>query len=384
MIPSISTPCRTGYLKYCLLLLLFTACRKSNVEAEDPFSRIQSYFDINDPESFYYITSMAESTDGSIVFGAFTSRDGGKVMGSGLYRFREGNTEPIDTETTFQHSSTYRFERIVVYEKDNLLFKYDPDEYAGHEWSVTDLNDRRHSSSCQKDVQGNLWIASRKKSSYDNYRNGILMYDGSAWRHLIPEWKVWSLCFDRTGNVYANTLPESRTANEETGVILKYTAGKWDRIAEAGYITVHYPADPVSGKPTDPQTFLYPSAWFSSMYTDLQDNLWAGTLQRSFIGTEYGCGLYRMGLNGELKERYMTDNSGIPSNSVVSIRADDRENIWVGTYNGGMARLSAQGKWDAVTLPIPKELWNIEHILVRKGSVYSSVQFTGIIELIMD
>ena len=228
-----------------VLITVLTLCICISCDKENPDKfgyEVNYFFDISRPESFHYIFSMAKLNDGCIVFSAFTS----EFRETDLFKFKNGKFEKIDPITYFSGCRTYQYEEIILYEKENLLIKFDPDEINGYRWMVADMNDKGHSATCQKDEQGNIWIASRFSSTYEDFRRGILMYDGLEWQKFVPEWHVWSLCFDKTGNLYANTLPVWNTANEELGVILKYDRMEWKQIAITGYITIDKPNDPVS------------------------------------------------------------------------------------------------------------------------------------------
>ena len=368
-----------------LLLLAITACKHDDEFDPDPDKfdyEVNFFFDPSRPESCHYIFSMAKSNDGSIVFSAHTY----EAQATDLFRFETGKIEKIDPSTYFSGCQTYQYEEVLLYEKENLLIKFDPDEINGHRWMVTDMNDRGHSASCQKDEQGNIWIASRNSSTYDDYRRGILMYDGLEWRKFVPEWHVWSLCFDNSGNLYANTLPVPYTANEQVGVMLKYDHIEWKQMAMAGYITIYNLNDPVSGKPIDPVTYHFSSAWFSSLHIDKDNNLWASSLQRSRIGEEYGGGLYKMTLTGELQDYYHTLNqSKIPSNSILVVRTDSRNNVWTGSYFGGISKLSPDGKWETYMFPEifgDDSFASVECLIIDGDKIYGSLWMAyGLFEL---
>lgn len=356
-----------------LLLLIATSCSNNDdIEPDKPTCEIEYFFDPSHPESCHYIFSMSKSTDGSIVFSAFTNES----QNTDLFKFENKKIEKIDPEIYFSGCRTYQYEKIVLYEKNNLLIKFDPDEKSEDRWMVTDMNDRGHSSTFQKDEQGNIWIASRNSASYEDFRNGFLMYDGSEWREFVTEYHIWSLCFDKLGNLYANTLPVPYTASEELGVILKYDHVKWGQIATVGYITIDK-EDPVPGKPIEPERYYFPTAWFKSLHIDSNNNLWAGSLQRSAIGTDYGCGLYKMTLDGEVLEHYHTlKNSKIPSNSVTEVRIDSQNNVWISTYGSGLSKLLPNGEWE--TYPFSEiynedEQANVECFLIDNDKIYGSL-----------
>jgi hypothetical protein len=374
-------------LHVLFVIALLTACEKNDIDSNSRKFTVNYFFDVNKPETWQYIFSIAKSNDGSIMYSAFTRPNFEEDGSINLFRFKNGNIEKIDPETYFAGCIIYQHDDFVIYEKDNLLFKHEPNDVS-YEWRIADMNNKQHSSDLQKDKSGNIWVTS-SKSVYGAKRKGVIMYNGNEWKPFISEWFVYYICCDKSGNIYANTLPEYGTANEESGVILKYDSNEWKQIASTGYFTIHKPNDPVSGKPTDPEYFYFPRTWFSCLQIDDNNNLWAGTLQRDAVGIEYGCGLDRMNLNGELMEKYTIKDFvipsnpvlNIPSNSVVEVQTDKLNNVWIGMYSAGMAQLSADGKLQTVDFPEILEYLSIEHILIDENKIYGTIQMAGLVEL---
>lgn len=71
---------------------------------------------------------------------------------------------------------------------------------------------------------------------------------------------------------------------------------------------------------------------------DRQKNIWLGT-------RDYG--VYRLSIDNKIEHYDMND--GLPDNSVNSIFQDNENNMWFGTYGGGLARLSTSNvlNWKA-------------------------------------
>ena len=111
-----------NFVKFYILLLLsvsLIACNKDDMDKET--FNVNYFFDENDPESCYYIFSMAKSNDGSIIFSAYTARNQGQKQSTDLYRFNGGIIEKIVPEIYFTNGPTYQYENIKIYEENNLL-----------------------------------------------------------------------------------------------------------------------------------------------------------------------------------------------------------------------------------------------------------------------
>ena len=60
-------------------------------------------------------------------------------------------------------------------------------------------------------------------------------------------------------------------------------------------------------------------------------------LDHWLIGPKDGNGIIKF--DGSEWENYNISNSGLSSNTVFNIVVDEEDNIWCGTYNGGLAKL---------------------------------------------
>ncbi len=70
---------------------------------------------------------------------------------------------------------------------------------------------------------------------------------------------------------------------------------------------------------------------------DKQGNLWFGAKPDEHLGWKGGLAMY----DGQNWKHYTTDNSKLPSNWVTSIAVDTNGVIWVGTWHGGVLRMSS-------------------------------------------
>ena len=70
---------------------------------------------------------------------------------------------------------------------------------------------------------------------------------------------------------------------------------------------------------------------------DKQGNLWFGAKPDEHLGWKGGLAMY----DGQNWRHYTTDNSKLPNNWVTSIAVDTNGVIWVGTWDGGVLRMSS-------------------------------------------
>ncbi|MCK4418027.1 MAG: hypothetical protein KAV99_07650, partial [Candidatus Latescibacteria bacterium] len=75
------------------------------------------------------------------------------------------------------------------------------------------------------------------------------------------------------------------------------------------------------------ETSGLPNYCVSALAIDIQENIWIGT---------YHGGLAKF--DGTNCTRYNKETSGLPSNYVWALAIDAQGNIWVGTYGGGLAK----------------------------------------------
>lgn len=118
--------------------------------------------------------------------------------------------------------------------------------------------------------------------------------------------------------------------------------------------------------------------WVSCFLKDPEDNIYLGLLNRQSVGINYGGGLLRF--DGNQWQSYTVSNSSLPSNSVVSLCLDKEQNLWIGTYGGGVAKIDKNDSWtifDFTNSALPGN--NIEHMEAdQKGNVWVAVQGAGI------
>ncbi len=263
-----------------------------------------------------------------------------------------------------------------IFINDKILFIYDKYENIGCKWSVSNLKNKLHSSRGQTDRYGDIWVASNAWKASDD---GIQKYVRGTWTTYFKGSTFYTLCFDLNGNLYASTLPDF----DEPGVIMRYNYSVWDTVIIC------------SGK----------AKWVPCMHFDNENNLWFGVLSRSNVAPESGDGLYKYsGINIKSKkmsyqnllrmdttqnnnnndiENYTIYNSELPSNSVVDIAIDGKNNKWIAMYSGGVAKLDADGSWKIFnTENSPLTNTSVEHIVVDDSShVWFTVYASGLVKL---
>jgi ligand-binding sensor domain-containing protein len=161
------------------------------------------------------------------------------------------------------------------------------------------------------------------------------------------------LCFDLQGNLLVSTLPESG----QKGTVLKFDGTTWSTVYESPL----------------------PGYWISTMVIDAAGTLWLGELNREAIGNDYGGGLWS--LTGNTLRNYTITNSSLSSNSIVELALDKQENLWIGTYSGGLVKFDRKNTWQTISSdnsPMPG-LNSVELIRSDKeGNIWIAVQFFGL------
>lgn len=117
------------------------------------------------------------------------------------------------------------------------------------------------------------------------------------------------------------------------------------------------------------------------MHFDNENNLWLGVLSRSNVAPESGDGLYKY--DGVNVTNYNIYNSELPSNSVIDIAIDGKNNKWIAMYSGGVAKLGADGSWKIFnTENSPLTNTSVEHIVVDDSNyVWFTVYASGLVKL---
>jgi ligand-binding sensor domain-containing protein len=215
-------------------------------------------------------------------------------------------------------------------------------------WTMDNIGSPHSAGRFKVDKQGNLWEVSSQ---------GLRRFDGQKWTVFntsntpLPTNSVVRVAFDDQENVWLTTLPNPG----ERGYLVKCDGTNW---------TTEYTCDIVH--------------WIPALEISPTGNIWFGISDRNTVGTLYGGGLVRY--DGTNWTNYTISNSGLPSNSVVTLAVDDEENVWVGTYGGGLAKFDGTSQWtvyDVWNSGLPGD--NVELIGIdAMNNKWLGVQFSGL------
>lgn len=346
-------------MRYLTILLLFLliSCKKEPITEpkNELYSEWKNYFDTIDyetPVNHYSNVSMVKLVDHELVFSAFNRLDYSTTGKFSLFTLSNNKVVPIDSSQFFTgYTHLYLNENGIekhIYTNQDYLFVYDKNISYLSEWYITNLHDTHHSARGQIDKPGNIWITSNTIVMDD----GLHMYNGNTWKTWFEGTTFWSVCFDRNGILYASTLPHM----EEHGIIMRYDYTKWDTVIIC------------SGS----------AKWVSCMSFDKENNLWLGVLSRWAVGPVSGDGVYKF--DGKNVTNYSIYNSKLPCNSVVDIAIDEADNKWIGTYSGGMAKLSPDGNWKVYNkgnTPLP--INSVDQIIVdTRMNIWTASSYFGV------
>jgi len=87
-----------------------------------------------------------------------------------------------------------------------------------------------------------------------------------------------------------------------------------------------------------------------TLLEDGHGGLWIGTAMSQTEGQFVGGGLVHRDANGEWTV-FNSDNSGLPHNYISSLLSDGQGGLWAGTLGGGLVHLSANGEWTVSSNP---------------------------------
>lgn len=255
-----------------------------------------------------------------------------------------------------------------IWQQDGLVVYYHTGIYQQYQppyryWSVytTGEGARHKSSKIQVALDGTLWDANYLSIGYpyDGAPVGMRKFDGQGWTVFdtnnspLPTNHVVGLCFDLAGNLLVSTLPPDGQA----GVVMQYDGQQWTTLYTA----------PFTGY------------WIATMVVDTQGVLWMGELNRDAVGVDEGGGVLAW-RDGQLT-RFTAGETKLPSNSVVELTLDEVQNLWVGTYDGGLVRFDRKHQWKTINsdnspMPFPN---SVEHIRFdTEGRLWMAIQFLGL------
>lgn len=343
-----------GLLICCLLLI--TACTKQELlqpqneedNPEEENNNWATFFNIENPETCIYISSLAIYDDETIIFSKHAFSHDYIDNTPLLYIVRKDSLMPIDNNDFSlmlpDLEQVYKDSVKSIWCSNNCIVRYDPNTRPNRNWTVGNTNKKRSEKIIQ-DKQGVIWEASD---------NGLTKYENGKSSQVFSG-MFGEICLDNENNLYVSTLPQNL---DERGVVLKYDYEIWDTI-----ITI------------DNAYF-----WVSSMGFDSFNNLWFGVLYRPNIGIEYGWGLTKF--EDSQFTSYTVQNSELTSNSVVEVCVDNDDNIWIGTYSGGICKYDNMGEWHNYSLNNTySQYQSYEYIIIDKDTnIWASLKSAGLVK----
>jgi hypothetical protein len=335
-------------LRFIYILLLYVSLVSCEKEKKEPnnndTNKWAKYFEETKPETHTYISSLELYDENTVIFSTMEYMDKNP-----LYIVRDDSLIAIDTSNPQKQLPDLKLFYSAIDKKiwcnDNAIICYSPKSKNYMYWRIGSTIGK-NSSFLKKDKNGAIWEAT--------YYDGLLKYTNYSCTQYFNGSLFGEICMDKEKNLYISSLPPY---SNEKGVLIKYNYSTWDTI----------------------YTCSNNSYWVAAMSFDNSNNLWFGVLSRSTIGVEYGGGIIMYDGNNFVE--YSISNSGLTSNSVVELCIDKFDNLWVGTYDGGICKFQNDGTWLNYTFENDIQLsQSFEHIVIDSSlNIWSSIHFIGLI-----
>ena len=274
------------------------------------------------------VESIAEDSNSNIWISSYYSLS--KYNGKEWFAYDTTNFELLDQSFT----RVFEDSLMILWKGTDLMILLK--DYS--EWVVAETSNKHTGGKLKEDYNGNIWFASDQ---------GLEKFDGSSWtiyntnNSPIPTNNIAKFSFDKENNMLVSTMPDFG----EKGLLVKFDGASWSTfyICEEDH------------------------DWIAGLEIDSLDNIWIGILNRGGVSVENGGGLKKY--NGSEWISYDIYTSGLPSNSVVQLCLDNKENIWIGTYDGGVAKFDGEENWivyNKLNSGLPSN--NVERITVDKNN----------------
>jgi ligand-binding sensor domain-containing protein len=258
-------------------------------------------------------------------------------------------------------SRIYTDSSSCLWKGEGIIIKHDAGK-GYYRWYVYNTENRHRGNKIIIDASNSIWEAAGKGNGSGKgifkYVNGNKITFNST-NSPLPTNEISHLVFDKNEKLLVTTTP---VVNDEKGRLLSFDGNSCDTI----------------------YTVYEDFTKISPMIFDNDGSLWLGVTSLSPISRERGAGVYVF--NGNTATNYSIWNSPISSNSVVSLNIDHKNNLWVGSYVGGLDKFDRVGQWtnfNSQNSPIGFN--SIENIEVNSlGSLAVSVQFYGFVYIPSD
>lgn len=216
----------------------------------------------------------------------------------------------LDAELSRIYSDTSR----QIWEGSEVIISHDNAINEPTKWRVYN-NQPNRSGTLKSDRTGIIWEATSQ---------GLRKFDGRRWtvyttsNSPLTSNNVARIVFDRQGNLYASTNP---VTGSERGSLLVFDGINWE---------IMYTCESAF-------------QWITGIAFDSSNYIWIGILSSTSVGVEYGGGVRKF--DGSIWTSYNISSSQLPSNSVVDVCLDGDQNLWFGTYGGGLAKFDRRNSW---------------------------------------
>ena len=304
---------------------------------------------------------------------------------SGLSRFINNQWEIVDSNNSPLYSDDIRALKadgdstIWIGTVNGGLFSFD-----GANWENFNVSNSGLLDNLIRDVNidqlSNIWISTTE---------GLFMYDRTNWQH----WNMQdnNLLTNNITSVQIGIHNEKYVGTINGGIIYFDSLNQYN---EYTIINSDLPDNSVvaieideSGQPW----FLSPAAglvndtdfggpWenFNNLNSGLPSNA-LNCLQ--FMENEIVIGSEVSGLifkDGESWQYINTTNSDLPDDNILSIKVDDLQNIWVGTFNAGLCKINLQ---NSIEENLVEAVFCYPNPIETQSEVHLNKSFTGTITL---
>lgn len=304
---------------------------------------------------------------------------------AGLARFSDSQWEIFDSNNSPLFSEDIRSLKaqgdsaIWIGTVNGGLFFFDGTNWENYNVSNSGLQDNLIRD-INIDQLDNIWISTTE---------GLFMYDRTNWQH-------WNM---QDNNLLTNNITSVQIGNHNEKYVGTINGGiiYFDSLNQYNAYTIinsDLPDNSVVAIEIDENGqpwFLSPAAglvndtdlggpWenFNNLNSGLPSNA-LNCLQ--FMGSELVIGSEISGLvfkDGESWQYINTTNSDLPDDNILSIKVDDLQHIWVGTFNAGLCEINLQNSIEehlvegVLCYPNPIEI---------QGEVHLNISFSGTIGL---
>jgi len=259
------------------------------------------------------------------------------------------------------------------------LFKYDGANWINYNTSNSGLQDNLVRD-INIDLNNNIWLATTE---------GVFMYDRSDWHH----WNIQdnNLLTNNISSIEIGLHNEKYVGTINGGIIYFDSINQF---IEYTLINSGLPDNSILDIELDPSGqpwFISPAAGLVTdngiggpwtYYNQMNSGISTSSLNcLKFFGSQIVIGSEVAGLifkNNESWEFLNSENSNLPDDHILSIQVDDDQNIWAGTFNGGLCKIEFNNSLSTIT---QKSFIIYPNMVSSNGTVYFEHSFSGILRI---